>query len=155
MWRFYCIYTHLIMIPNWRLKIRIRIYKYIIHPHIMMMLWGAFSFYINTSDFPDPDLSRAELNNLTYLTFWCWWTALSLQYLCPSHSLWPGASNTIKQRAEPPGTTPSTSPSHLLTCCYQPLATLSKALELSTLLRSILGEPSPDWNHLLSSTFKN
>ena len=24
---------------------------------------GAFSIYINTSDFPDPDLSRAELNN--------------------------------------------------------------------------------------------
>ena len=38
---------------------------------------GPFSNYINTSDFPDPGLSRAELNNLTYLTFWCWWTALS------------------------------------------------------------------------------
>ena len=110
---------------------------------------GPFSIY--TSDFPDPDLSRAELNNITYLNTSHFGVdgLLSLQYLCPSHRLWPGASNTIKQRAEPPGTTPSTSPSHLLTCCYQPLAALSRALERSTLLRAILGGPFTDWKHLI------
>ena len=77
MWRFYCIYTHLIMIPNWRL----------IHTNTNIMMiqeccGGPFSIYIKASDFPDPELSRAELHNLTYLTFWCWWTALSLSIIC-------------------------------------------------------------------------
>ena len=123
MWRFYCIYTHLIMIPNWRLiHTNTNIIMMI---HDTRMLWGAIFNLYQSIWFSRPwiEPSWASQLNIPHILVLmdC---SLSLHYLCPSHHLWPGASNTIKQRAEPPGTTPSTSPSHLLTYCCQPLATL-------------------------------